>query len=61
MEWGEKGLPAPPFEPAAVACHDIVVHIEDNMAGAACAEQGQVWEIGANRDPRHAEPGLDRR
>ena len=33
------------IEQAARACHDIVVHIEENMAGAACAEQGQVWEI----------------
>jgi hypothetical protein len=46
QEWAEKGLPPPPvFEPAAVACHDIVVHMADNIAGAACAEQGQVWEI----------------
>ena len=33
------------LEPAAVACHDIVVHMEHNLAGGACAEQGQVWEI----------------
>ena len=26
--------PRPPFEPAAVACHDIVVHVEERMAGA---------------------------
>jgi hypothetical protein len=45
MDWCEKGLCPPAFEPAAVACHDIVVHVEENMAGAACAEQGQVWEI----------------
>ena len=44
MEWCEKGLCAG-VEPAAVACHDIAVHMEHNMAGAACAEQGQVWEI----------------
>ena len=44
MEWCEKGLCAG-FEPAAIACHDIAVHMEHNMAGAACAEQGQVWEI----------------
>ena len=42
-----------PLEPAAVACHDIVVHMEHNLAGAACAEQGQVWEI----DPEHRDPG----
>src|SRR5688500_427037 len=44
MEWCEKGLCAG-VEPAAVACHDLAVHMEDNMAGGACAEQGQVWEI----------------
>jgi hypothetical protein len=44
MEWCEKGLCAG-VEPAAVACHDIAVHMEHDMAGAACAEQGQVWEI----------------
>ena len=46
-EWCERGgsLCPPAFEPAAIACHDIVVHVEHRMAGAACAEQGQVWEI----------------
>jgi hypothetical protein len=56
MEWSEKGLPSPPFEPAAVACHDIVVHVEHRLAGAACAEQGQVWEIGANGIPDTQNP-----
>jgi hypothetical protein len=48
QDWCEKGLcstPAAPLEPAAVACHDIVTMMEHNMAGAACAEQGQVWEV----------------
>jgi hypothetical protein len=45
QEWAEKGLSGPGFEAAAVACHDIVTHMEHNIAGAACAEQGQVWEI----------------
>ncbi len=48
IDWCERNLcstPAAPLEPAAVACHDIVVHMEHNLAGAACAEQGQVWEI----------------
>jgi hypothetical protein len=58
MEWGEKGLPSPPFEPAAVACHDIVVHVEHSMAGAACAEQGQVWEIDENGIPDTENPML---
>jgi len=56
MEWGEKGLPSPPFEPAAVACHDIVVHVEHRLAGGACAEQAQVWEIGANGIPDTQNP-----
>jgi hypothetical protein len=45
MDWTEKGLTTPGLEPAAVACHDIVTHMEHNIAGAACAEQGQVWEV----------------
>ena len=56
MEWGEKGLPSPPLEPAAVACHDIVVHVEHRLAGGACAEQAQVWEIGANGIPDTENP-----
>jgi hypothetical protein len=44
QDWQEKGLAAT-LEDAAVACHDIVTHMEHNLAGAACAEQGQVWEI----------------
>src|SRR5918994_2448173 len=46
MDWTEKGLTG--LEPAAVACHDIVAHVPDNIAGGACAEQGQVWEIDPN-------------
>jgi hypothetical protein len=50
IEWCERGAAfgfCTPgvVEPAAVACHDIVVHMEHNLAGGACAEQGQVWEI----------------
>jgi hypothetical protein len=47
-EWCERGFcstPASPLEAAAIACHDIVTHMEHNLAGAACAEQGQVWEV----------------
>jgi hypothetical protein len=43
IDWTERNLTG--LEPAARACHDIVVHMEHNIAGAACAEQGQVWEI----------------
>jgi hypothetical protein len=43
QDWSEKGLTG--LEPAAVACHDTVIHVPDNILGAACAEQGQVWEV----------------
>jgi hypothetical protein len=54
QDWTEKGLTG--LEPAAIACHDIVVHVEHRLAGAACAEQGQVWEIGSNGLPDTANP-----
>jgi hypothetical protein len=46
------------LEPAAVACHDIMVHVEHRLAGAACAEQGQVWNIDENGIPDTANPTL---
>jgi hypothetical protein len=56
-DWSERGLSAPGvLEPAAIACHDIVVHVEHRMAGAACAEQGQVWEIDENGIPDTENP-----
>jgi hypothetical protein len=56
-DWCERGLCAPGvLESAAIACHDIVVHVEHRMAGAACAEQGQVWEIDENGIPDTANP-----
>ena len=54
MDWTERGLTG--LEPAAVACHDIVVHMEHNLAGGACAEQGQVWEIDENGIPDTENP-----
>jgi hypothetical protein len=54
QDWCEKGICG--LEPAAVACHDIVVHVEHRMAGAACAEQGQVWEIDENGIPDTEHP-----
>jgi hypothetical protein len=54
IDWTERNLTG--LEPAAVACHDIVVHMEHNLAGAACAEQGQVWEIDANGVPDTTNP-----
>jgi hypothetical protein len=44
FEYAERGL-TPTAEAAQVACHDIVTHMEHNLAGAACGEQGQIWEI----------------
>jgi hypothetical protein len=62
IEWCERSVTGPdqpcpgPLEPAAVACHDIVVHMEHNLAGGACAEQGQVWMIDENGIPDTANP-----
>jgi hypothetical protein len=60
IDWCERNFcstPAAPLEPAAVACHDIVVHMEHNLAGGACAEQGQVWEIDPSSGiPNTADP-----
>jgi hypothetical protein len=54
MDWTERGLTG--LEPAAVACHDIVVHVPDQIAGGACAEQGQVWEIDRHGIPMTDDP-----
>ena len=54
IEWCERGLCG--LEPSARACHDIVVHVAERMAGAACAEQGQVWRIGKGGIPDTANP-----
>jgi hypothetical protein len=61
IEWCERGADfgfcdIPAFEPAAVACHDIAVHVEHRIAGAACAEQGQVWRIRPNGIPATRDP-----
>ncbi|HEX2031732.1 MAG TPA: hypothetical protein VHL78_10070 [Actinomycetota bacterium] len=57
IDWCERGLCAPGvLEPAARACHDIVVHVDERMAGGACAEQGQVWRIRPNGIPRTGDP-----
>jgi len=60
IDWCERGgaLCPPAFEPGAVACHDIVVMVEHRMAGAACAEQGQVWEIDEDGIPMTEDPML---
>ena len=46
------------LEPAARACHDVVVHVATRLAAAACAEQGQVWRIGPGGIPDTANPIL---
>ncbi len=57
IDWCERSLCAPGvLEPAARACHDIVVRVADNLAGGACAEQGQIWEIDANGIPDTENP-----
>jgi hypothetical protein len=61
IDWCERGEgfgfcnPAN-AEPGAVACHDIVVHVEHRLAGAACAEQGQVWNIDEDGIPDTENP-----
>jgi hypothetical protein len=62
IDWCERSVTGPNnpcpgvLEPAAVACHDIVVHVEHRLAGAACAEQGQVWRINRNGIPNTRNP-----
>jgi hypothetical protein len=58
IEWCERGgaLCPPAFEAGAIACHDIMVHVERRLAGAACAEQGQVWNVGRNGIPDTEHP-----
>jgi hypothetical protein len=61
IDWCERGPGAcvpGVLEPAARACHDIVTHVEHRLAGAACAEQGQVWTIGPNGVPNTRNPIL---
>jgi len=49
MSWAERGLVPTPedpdIEPAARACHDIAVFVPLGKVAAACAEQGQMWNI----------------
>jgi hypothetical protein len=64
IDWCERSVtggaastcPSRDIEPAAVACHDIVVHVPDQIAGGACAEQGQVWEIDEDGIPMTDDP-----
>jgi hypothetical protein len=62
IDWCERSVTGPnapcpaPLEPAAVACHDITVHVAKGIAGGACAEQGQLWRIGSNGIPKTQGP-----
>jgi hypothetical protein len=57
IDWCERNLCAPGvLEPAARACHDIVVHMDHGLAGGACAEQGQIWHIDENGFPDTLDP-----
>jgi hypothetical protein len=49
---GEHGLPLLTMR----ACHDIQIHTKLRFAAAACAEQGQLWRIGANGMPDTLNP-----
>jgi len=49
---GEHGLPLLTMR----ACHDIQIHTKLRIAAAACAEQGQLWRIGADGIPDTANP-----
>jgi hypothetical protein len=55
MEWCERGLCAG-VEPAAIACTDITVHVEQRLAAAACGEQAQIWQIDENGIPDTQNP-----
>jgi hypothetical protein len=53
----EHGLPGPPaLEPSMRACHDISVFVPLRLAAAACAEQAQLWRVGANGIPDTENP-----
>ena len=62
IDWCERSVTGPgeecpgPLEPAARACHDIVVNMRSRLAAGACAEQGQIWNIGADGLPDTANP-----
>jgi hypothetical protein len=59
IDWCERGPGACApgvLEPAARACHDIAVDVSLRLAAGACAEQGQLWEIGPDGIPDTANP-----
>jgi hypothetical protein len=59
IEWCERGPSACApgvLEPAAVACHDIAVHVQLGLAAGACNEQGQLWNVLPSGIPDTANP-----
>ena len=42
--------------PTLRGCHDIQIHVPLKLAAAACAEQGQLWRIGADGMPDTEHP-----
>jgi hypothetical protein len=60
FSWAEHGLVPTPedplIEPAARACHDISVFVPLKLVAAACAEQSQLWRLGASGLPDTSDP-----
>lgn len=52
----ERGLSAPGLVDGMRACHDMTVFVELGLVAAACAEQLQLWRIGANGLPDTTNP-----
>ncbi len=52
----EHGLTAPGLVQGMRACHDMTVFLEAGLVAAACAEQLQLWRIGADGLPNTASP-----
>ncbi len=52
----ERGLSAPTLVDGMRACHDMTVNVELGVVAAACAEQLQMWRIGADGLPDTAHP-----
>lgn len=52
----ERGLTAPGLIDGMRACHDMTVFVELGLVAAACAEQLQLWRIGANGLPDTSNP-----
>jgi hypothetical protein len=52
----EHGLSSPDLVDGMTACHDIGVFVELRLAGAACAEQAQLWRIKPNGIPDTENP-----